>query len=463
LKVTNLRISHPEIGERVVELKSEGLVVGREGVDLEMPWDPRISRRHARFWMEEGSVWIEDFDSKNGTWLGQQRLHGKQKIFTGVSLIVGETMFTVELDPLEEMMASYVSGDVAVPPELRTQTGSFAPVIVAESPQAVAEPIERKIEKSIEKPVERAEPKKEPLRTHPRFVAEKKVGVRIDERSELKTLWTENISKGGLFVRTEAPPPRGTVLEVVVTTPGGELALKGEVVHVLDSATAAQVGHPAGVGLAFVDLRPDQKKAISDYVDGLNDKLEDTAHPGSVKLEDRTMLDNTMARARDLIAHAEKNDLYRALALDPQTSANDIAARVQSLKTQFANATTIASPPQIARINAALKLVERTAALMASPGRRLEYDFRIGQVRAEQRIEQARNKTGPTLAELRTSWAKAFPDRIERSMALAKAAFELRKSKDLVGAMKTGRQALDLDPFHEELRQNVRAWTSMMK
>ena len=77
---------------------------------------------------------------------------------------------------------------------------------------------------------------------------------RIAGRSELKTLWMEDISKGGLFVRTDNPPPRGSTLEVLINTPDGDLVLKAEVVHVVDEGSAKASGHPAGVGLQFCDL-----------------------------------------------------------------------------------------------------------------------------------------------------------------------------------------------------------------
>jgi pSer/pThr/pTyr-binding forkhead associated (FHA) protein len=41
-------------------------IVGREGADIILP-DRTVSRRHAKIVVDEGSVWVEDFGSTNGT------------------------------------------------------------------------------------------------------------------------------------------------------------------------------------------------------------------------------------------------------------------------------------------------------------------------------------------------------------------------------------------------------------
>jgi uncharacterized protein (TIGR02266 family) len=496
--VVKLRLVHPRIGEKVVELSNGGLTVGRDGaqIDLALDWDPRISRRHARFTHEDGEVYVEDLNSKNGTWAGDERIKGRQLLAKGQTIAVGETFVSiVGADPLEDMMAAYVAGtdDLLAqteepPPEPSPEPWpepepAAAPEL--EPPPMVLPPSNMQVAPSVwhskgtpppQPPRPRAETlppvivqpaasqdDKEATRSHPRFLAEKTVGVRLDLRSELKTLWTENISKGGLFVRTDSPPPRGTVVEVVISTPDGEVAMKAEVVHVVDRATAQAVGHPAGVGLAFVDVRPEHRKAIGLYVDGIADRLTSDDVPRIDDSSERASTDAVLAIARELIGRTEENDLYGALGVDPAVNAAEITLRVQSLKQRFTVAMAAATPPQLARLNAALKLLDRTATLMSSVQRRLEYDFRRGEVRAEQRIEQARQRTGPSTSELRLAWQRAFPERAERAMGMAKAAFEMRKNKDLISAIRQGRQALELDPFHEELRLTINAWVDMLK
>lgn len=455
--MVKLRLVHSRIGEKLVELAEGAMIVGREGaqVDLALDWDARISRRHAQLSVENGAVFVEDLGSKNGTWEGERRITSKVALAAARPVIIGETLFSLAPpSSLDDMMAAYVAGTDDLLPVAQPPPPPPPPVVApairrAPTPPAIAAPLVIEPEA------------KEAVRSHPRFVAEKRIGVRLAERKALKAMWTENISKGGLFVRTDTPPPRGTILEVLISTPDGELALNAEVVHVVDPKSSEAAGQQPGVGLAFVGVKAEQKRAIHQYVDGLADRLSPEEAPSPSPASTPT-IEPILQRARELISCAEGNDLYAALAVDAATPTPDIQLRAQALKQQFTEAMNAATPPQLARLQAALKLLDRASALMASPARRLEYDFRHGEVRADQRMEQARQKIGPPINELRTSWAKAFPERIERSIALAKVAFELRKGRDLVSAVRAGRQALELDPFHEELRQTVRAWTEMI-
>jgi hypothetical protein len=55
-------------------LKKRELTLGRStNNDLALP-DPHISREHAKVWMDEGVVWIQDLGSRNGTYLDDIRL-----------------------------------------------------------------------------------------------------------------------------------------------------------------------------------------------------------------------------------------------------------------------------------------------------------------------------------------------------------------------------------------------------
>jgi uncharacterized protein (TIGR02266 family) len=467
--VRKLRLEHPEIGARIVELGDAGLIVGRDGaiVDLPLDWDRRISRRHARLTLEGEDVFVEDLESKNGTWDGDRKIRRAQLV-EGGCLIVGETAFTLWSEApvpkdsaLDDMMAAYVAGTDDLPVPERGVTPPPTPVIVPPvipAPVLVPEPMRPAPVGALPEP-------KDVTRSHPRFVAEKRVGLRVDARSELRTLWMENISKGGLFVRSNTPLPRGTIVDVEINTPDGDLLLRAEVVHVATHAIADASGTKAGVGLAFTNLGPEQREAIHRYVDGLADRLATGQATGDIQAMPAQTAEQmlvTLARAKELIVHAENNDLYKAIGVVPTASLRDITARLDALKNAFQSAYASATPPQLARLSAAMKLVERTGTLMSSPERRLEYDFRHGEARADQRMEQARQKMGPTIAELRGAWARAFPERIEKSMALAKQSFELRKAKDLIGAVRAGRQALELDPFLEELRTTVRAWSEMI-
>ncbi|MCK6546022.1 FHA domain-containing protein [Myxococcota bacterium] len=529
-----LRIEHGTIGHLTVPLEARGVVLGREGgrVDVELNWDRRVSRRHVRFWIEGRTVWFEDLGSHNGTWLAEQRISGPQRLREGATLTIGDTTVTLstgaeaegaitmgdlekaftasaldlplgedtvafhalselgtgellvgvfDAPPVDEPGRTPSAGSgpppVIVPPPAKAPPVVVPPAIVPQAivpqaivpqaivPQAVAPP-------PPEAPAPAPAKKEAFVRVHPRFTTDKKVSVRIGDRSELKELWLDNISKGGLFVCTEHPPSRGARVEVVINTPEGDLELEGEVVHVVDTLLAESMRTPAGVGLAFVNLTHAKKEAIHRYVDGLAARL-DGGTPGVAPAPQpvvataaqsdpaiKAAAEAALARARDLISQVESNAVYGALQVKPTAPLADLTARIAELRAMFAKVEPSATPPQLARISGAQKLLDRAATLMSNPDRRMEYDFRHGEVRADERMSLARQQKGPSITELRGVWHRAMPDRLDKALVLVKEAIAAKKDRDLVRAIRLGRAALELDPFHEELRRTVDAWAA---
>lgn len=74
--------------------RTEGdqLTIGRKpGSDMVLPMDPLVSSRHGRIVLEDSTYWLEDLDSRNGTFLGDRKLNGRIPIGPGVSFQVGHT------------------------------------------------------------------------------------------------------------------------------------------------------------------------------------------------------------------------------------------------------------------------------------------------------------------------------------------------------------------------------------
>src|SRR4029079_11126660 len=57
--------------------------IGRdEGTDLRV-LDPEVSRRHAQVSLEDGTAWIDDLGSLNGTFVNGERVIEHQRLFGG--------------------------------------------------------------------------------------------------------------------------------------------------------------------------------------------------------------------------------------------------------------------------------------------------------------------------------------------------------------------------------------------
>jgi FHA domain len=78
---------------------SAPVTVGRGGQnDLVLEGDEFASARHARIELRDGSVWVQDLDSTNGTYVNGARVVGAQQLDSGDVLRVGETDLRVEED-----------------------------------------------------------------------------------------------------------------------------------------------------------------------------------------------------------------------------------------------------------------------------------------------------------------------------------------------------------------------------
>jgi type IV pilus assembly protein PilZ len=90
--------------------------------------------------------------------------------------------------------------------------------------------------------------------------------VRVDYRTvdELFSDFARNINEGGIFVESDAPPPRGTVVSLLFRLPGDEepVHTRGTVVHVSNG----EGDEPVGMGIEFDDLDPPTRQRINQLV-----------------------------------------------------------------------------------------------------------------------------------------------------------------------------------------------------
>jgi uncharacterized protein (TIGR02266 family) len=93
-----------------------------------------------------------------------------------------------------------------------------------------------------------------------------KIRVEIAEGTPEKVLTCVNLSEGGLYLRTFAPLPEGTVIHVKFTLPHDTEAIElaAEVIRTLP--LAVQLETDPGMGLRFVDAPEDALMKIRNYI-----------------------------------------------------------------------------------------------------------------------------------------------------------------------------------------------------
>ncbi len=70
----------------------ETVIIGRgQDSDLSLFLDPLVSMKHARIVREDRHYWLEDLDSSNGTYLGDEKIRQRTLIGPGTIFVVGET------------------------------------------------------------------------------------------------------------------------------------------------------------------------------------------------------------------------------------------------------------------------------------------------------------------------------------------------------------------------------------
>ena len=68
------------------------LVIGRSPrSDLCLHLDPLVSASHARIVRDGNAYWVEDLNSRNGTYIGEERIGERTLIGPGAQFVVGNT------------------------------------------------------------------------------------------------------------------------------------------------------------------------------------------------------------------------------------------------------------------------------------------------------------------------------------------------------------------------------------
>ena len=293
-------------------------------------------------------------------------------------------------------------------------------------------------------------------RQHPRFVAHQRVALTAGNRNELRQLWMTDISKGGLFVETDDPPPLRTQVVVHLETPDGAAQLSAEVVHVLDPETARAMNTAAGVGLQFVDLDDRHRKAIEDYVEGLVEALVPT-HDLSQPLADEAAV---IAVMKQVLRGFEQEDLYAALGLDPLASDREVQNKITELVKILSVAAPGLTAAQASRATHARNLVRRSGAMFADPERRLDYDLRHGHIFARERLATS---TPAEQERLRKIWHRNNSEALAQAQKHASLALRYEGVMKYREAIEAATQALQYDPFNSELWSAVDTWEARLR
>lgn len=273
--------------------------------------------------------------------------------------------------------------------------------------------------------------------------------------------YRKELAVGVLVLPTSARSPVGARVVVELHALGQRLPLPMQLVQVLPPGAMGLA--EGGLVLELVGLEREALRSLPrlDALAGLETIARalgrgvgrDVARDPSA-----TPLQGALEQAKALITAVERGDLYGALQLAADSSDDAVAQRLAAVEAALAVGADAPDSPQAARIRAAQERLARLRAVLTEPMRRLEYDFRAGQLRALDRIQRAKSGNGPSLETLRRVFNAVHPDRVERAAAQTRKAFAASQTGDLDGAIRAARSALDDNPFFDELRVAIADW-----
>jgi len=80
---------------------ADGVTLGRDPECTVVLDDGNVSRFHARLVFHNAAIWVQDVGSRNGVFLNDKRIVRHKQFSPGDELVIGEHIFTLELETLE--------------------------------------------------------------------------------------------------------------------------------------------------------------------------------------------------------------------------------------------------------------------------------------------------------------------------------------------------------------------------
>lgn len=101
LTVELMIMSGPEDGKPIFlsnpRQGGEAYIIGRrDDCDVILPYDSQISRQHARLFRKDSRWCLQDLGSRNGTYLGKQKIEGVASVAPGQMFRIGRTWLRLQ-------------------------------------------------------------------------------------------------------------------------------------------------------------------------------------------------------------------------------------------------------------------------------------------------------------------------------------------------------------------------------
>ena len=330
-------------------------------------------------------------------------------------------------------------------------------------------------------------------RTHARHAARVKLKISFPDLNEFQSVYSKNISKGGMFLATPKPLGKGTRVLVRLMPPGvtRPFEIEGEIAHSVDTPTAIKKKCTPGMGIKFINLNTALKAALDHYIkDLLAGRVPTdsppvaaapptpargqtrpvsqpqaapgagatlplhrppaiTAKPASSPPDPRKFIQSLDAATR---AQRTKN-YYEFFGVDPQVSRDEIRRAYNRLAKMFHpdRAPQLLSQSDRVRLGKLFTDIGEIYEKLSTPKSRVLYDLTLGVTR-EPEDDQERQILTEERARFREAYMLQFPDRIKQAARFAVMAEAAAGTGNTRAATNNFKLALSLDPLNDEYK-----------
>ncbi|MBD3351579.1 MAG: TIR domain-containing protein, partial [Candidatus Lokiarchaeota archaeon] len=127
MKSLTLHYNYQNKNKDKICFKKAEVVIGRKpipGVDLDLSFDLQVSRQHAILFYDLGTWWLQDLESKNGTFVNNKEISKPTELYPDDILIIGKTILRVQFlktdseTPLGRIYKHFISNEAFFPPTI---------------------------------------------------------------------------------------------------------------------------------------------------------------------------------------------------------------------------------------------------------------------------------------------------------------------------------------------------------
>ena len=307
----------------------------------------------------------------------------------------------------------------------------------------------------------RGEERRESERTQGAFV----VRMRFPRLEDYRYRYTRDLSRGGVFIQTLNPKPAGAKVVLVLEPRGGRaVSISGEVVTSLGPEEAAARQLQPGMGIRFLDLDADKRRAIETTLENWDvgateqQPAPPAAPPPVVGPIDTRGSTDDLARveadAKAYLARIETSNFYTLLDVSPEASSGELRTSFLALTKRFhPDRYFRRAPAQICQdLEDIYNQLTKAYETLVDRDRRTSYDLAIGNLGG--------NKDGVAAVEMarlagEDRRRKNAPGRVSKAEQLVAQANQEIAAGQKSKALANLRLALAFDPDNTQIQAKI--------